>query len=157
KRSHQPVEARWPWMPSRFFDWSCLRKIVRRMVSSLLTPSPHKMKMNRARRLTPLAAVIPCSYSKVRFKTPKANGPERMTELHSRLMHQSLGRPLSAEERALADALEAVFRTGEQDFEAVARALEGGGVKRPSGAKGPWTAAALEQELAAINASLDQA
>ena len=80
-----------------------------------------------------------------------------MTDLHSRLMHQSLGRPLSDEELALADALEAVFRTGEQDFENVARALDRAGVKRPSGAMGPWTAAALEQELAAINASLDAA
>ena len=80
-----------------------------------------------------------------------------MTDLHSRLMHQSLGRPLSAEERALADALEAVFRSGKHDFEEVARALEQGGVKRPSGAKEPWTAAALEQELATINASLDAA
>jgi hypothetical protein len=80
-----------------------------------------------------------------------------MTDIYSRLQHQSLGRPLSAEERALADALEAVFRTGEQDFEAVARALEREGVKRPSGASGPWSAAVLEQELAAINASLDAA
>ena len=54
----------------------------------------------------------------------------------------------ATEERALADALEAVFRTGQQDFEEVARALERDGVKRPSGATGPWTAAVLEQELA---------
>jgi hypothetical protein len=80
-----------------------------------------------------------------------------MSDIHSRLMHQSLGRPLAPEERALADALEAVFRTGEQDFENVARALERDGVKRPSGATGPWTAAVLEQELATINASLDAA
>ena len=80
-----------------------------------------------------------------------------MTDLHSRLMHQSLGRPLSADERALADALEAVFRTGQQDFEGVAGSLERDGVKRPSGAPGPWTAAVLEQELAKINASLDAA
>ncbi|MFL6797784.1 MAG: recombinase-like helix-turn-helix domain-containing protein [Xanthobacteraceae bacterium] len=80
-----------------------------------------------------------------------------MSDLHARLKHQSLGRPLTGEERALADALEAVFRTGEQDFEAVARALETRGVKRPSGTPGAWTAAALEQELAAINASLDAA
>ncbi len=80
-----------------------------------------------------------------------------MTDLHARLMHQSLGRSLSAEERALADALEAVFRTGEHDFDAVARALERDGVRRPSGAKGPWTAAVLQQELTAINASLDAA
>jgi Recombinase-like helix-turn-helix domain len=84
-------------------------------------------------------------------------GQAEMTDLHSRLMHQSLGRPLSAEERALADALEAVFRSGQHDFEEVARALEQGGVKRPSGATEPWTAAALEQELANINASLDAA
>jgi hypothetical protein len=80
-----------------------------------------------------------------------------MTDIHARLQHQSLGRPLTAEERALADALEKVFRTGEQDFEQVARALERDGVKRPSGASGPWTAAVLEQELVAINASLDKA
>ena len=80
-----------------------------------------------------------------------------MTDIHSRLMHQSLGRPLSAEERALADALEAAFRAGHKDFEDVARALQAAGVKRPSGAKEPWTAAALEQELAKINASLDAA
>lgn len=80
-----------------------------------------------------------------------------MSDVHSRLMHQSLGRPLTPEERALADALEAVFSTGEQDFERVARALEIKGVKRPSGAAGPWTAAVLQQELAAINASLDSA
>ena len=80
-----------------------------------------------------------------------------MTDLHTRLMHQSLGRALSQDERALADALEAVFRTGEQDFEAVARTLERNGVRRPSGAAGAWTAAVLEQELAQINASLDAA
>jgi len=85
-------------------------------------------------------------------------GRERgVTDLHSRLRHQSLGRPLNAEERALADAMEAVFRTGQHDFAEVARALERDGVKRPSGEKGPWTAAVLEQELAAINASLDAA
>jgi hypothetical protein len=80
-----------------------------------------------------------------------------MNDIHSRLMHQSLGRPLTPEERALAEALEAAFSSGEQDFEGVARALERNGVKRPSGATGPWTAAVLEQELATINASLDAA
>jgi hypothetical protein len=80
-----------------------------------------------------------------------------MSDIHSRLKHQSLGRPLTPEERALADALEAVFRTGEQDFENVARALERDHIKRPSGASGPWTAAVLEAELATINSSLDAA
>jgi len=80
-----------------------------------------------------------------------------MTELHERLRRQSLGRPLTSDEEALAAAMEKIFRTGEQDFEALARALERDGVKRPSGATGPWTAAVLEQELVRINASLDAA
>jgi hypothetical protein len=80
-----------------------------------------------------------------------------MTELHSRLRNQSLGRPLEPTERALADALEDIFGGGAEDFEEVARALERKGVKRPSGAAGAWTAAVLEEELAAINASLDAA
>jgi len=80
-----------------------------------------------------------------------------MSDIHSRLRHQSLGRPLTSEERALADALEAIFRTGTASFEEVARALERDGVERPSGATGPWSAAVLEEELVRINASLDQA
>ncbi len=80
-----------------------------------------------------------------------------MSDLHERLRRQSLGRPLTADEEALAQAREKIFRAGEQDFEALARALQRDGVKRPSGASGPWTAAVLEQELAKINASLDAA
>jgi hypothetical protein len=80
-----------------------------------------------------------------------------VSDIHSRLEHQSLGRPLQPEERVLADALERVFRTGQQDFEEVARALERERVKRPSGESGTWTAAVLEAELARINASLDRA
>jgi Recombinase-like helix-turn-helix domain len=72
-------------------------------------------------------------------------------------MHQSRARPLEPAERALADALEAIFKSGEQDFAAVAQALEDRGVKRPSGKNGPWSTAVLEQELASINASLDEA
>jgi hypothetical protein len=92
-----------------------------------------------------------------RLNRPRRNVNPLMNDIHSRLMHQSLGRPLTPGERALAEALEAVFSSGEQDFEGVARALERKGVKRPSGATGPWTAAVLEQELATINASLDAA
>jgi len=80
-----------------------------------------------------------------------------MSDIHARLAHQSRGRPLTAIETALAEALERAFRTGEQNFEEVARALERDGVKRPSGASGPWSAAVLEQELSQINASLDAA
>ena len=75
----------------------------------------------------------------------------------SPLAHQSLGRPLSVTEAELAHRLEQVFATGEHDFEAVAAALEAEGVARPSGASGPWTAVVLQEELAAINASLDAA
>ena len=80
-----------------------------------------------------------------------------MSELHERLRRQSLGRPLTADEEALAQAMEKVFRSGEQDFEALAQALTHDGVKRPSGATGPWTAAVLQEELVRINASLDAA
>jgi hypothetical protein len=85
------------------------------------------------------------------------NGAGRMSDLHSRLKHQSLGRPLTEEERALAAALEKVFITGQHDFAEVARALERDGVKRPSGEQGPWTVAVLEAELKRINTSLDAA
>lgn len=84
-------------------------------------------------------------------------GMSTAADIHSRLEHQSLGRPLEPEERALADALERIFRTGQQDFEEVARALERDRVKRPSGERGAWTAAVLEAELARINTSLDRA
>jgi hypothetical protein len=84
-------------------------------------------------------------------------GMSTVADIHSRLEHQSLGRPLQPEERALADALERIFRTGQQDFEEVARALERDRVKRPSAEGGAWTAAVLEAELARINASLDRA
>jgi hypothetical protein len=80
-----------------------------------------------------------------------------VSDIHSRLRNQSLGRPLTPEERALADALEAIFHTGTADFEEVARALERDRVPRPSGAVGAWSAAVLEQELARINTFLDQA
>jgi hypothetical protein len=80
-----------------------------------------------------------------------------MSDIHARLRHQSLGRPLTEHERALAEALEKVFRTGVQEFAEVARALERDGVERPSGASGPWTAAVLEEELKTINTSLDKA
>ena len=80
-----------------------------------------------------------------------------MNDLHARLRHQSLGRPLTADETALAQALEKVFRAGAKDFEDVARALDRDRIRRPSGTVGPWTAAALEQELVRINASLDAA
>jgi hypothetical protein len=76
---------------------------------------------------------------------------------HKLLQNQSLGRPLSDDEQALAAALERAFRAGMHDFSDVARALEQERVKRPSGDIGPWTAEVLEQELKTINSSLDAA
>jgi hypothetical protein len=73
------------------------------------------------------------------------------------LKRQSLGRPLTDDEQALADVMERIFRSGIHDFDEVARILGQEHVKRPSGAAEPWTAAVLEQELAAINSSLDAA
>lgn len=77
--------------------------------------------------------------------------------LDPRLARQSLARPLSAAEQALAVELEAVFAAGTHDFAAVADALQSKGVVRPSGSHEPWTLASLESELATLNASLDAA
>jgi hypothetical protein len=124
------------------------------MVASLLTPSPPWANELEAVDSADAHVTLFLFERKVQNAHRRTCG---MSDIHSRLMHQSLGRPLTPEERTLADALEAVFRTGEQDFENVARALTRDGVKRPSGTAGPWTAAVLEQELATINASLDAA
>jgi hypothetical protein len=70
---------------------------------------------------------------------------------------QSLARPITDEEQLLASSLEAIFATGEHDFAAVAAELEKRKVGRPSGHGGPWTPAVLEEELRAINTSLDAA
>lgn len=79
------------------------------------------------------------------------------TSVHGRLAQQSLGRPLTAAEHALSDALEETFKTGCHDFDEVAQHLRARGLPRPSGQTGPWTTAVLEAELALINASLDRA
>jgi recombinase-like protein len=78
-------------------------------------------------------------------------------DAHTLLRNQSLARALTDEEQALALALEKAFRSGLHNFDDVARALEQDGVKRPSGSAGPWSADVLEQELMAINSSLDAA
>jgi hypothetical protein len=79
------------------------------------------------------------------------------TEFRAALGRQALGRPLTAAESALASALEAIFQNGEHDLSKVAALLDAQGIKRPSGAAGVWSLAVLEQELARINASLDEA
>ncbi len=75
--------------------------------------------------------------------------------LNPALRQQSLARPLTAAESALAEALEAIFADGTHAFDAVATALQARGVARPSGAGGPWSVDVLAHELAAVNAALD--
>jgi hypothetical protein len=70
---------------------------------------------------------------------------------------QSLGRDITPLESALAEALEAIFATGEHDLQSVATELQDRGVSRPSGTAGAWTVSVLEQELRQINHSLDAA
>jgi Recombinase-like helix-turn-helix domain len=78
-------------------------------------------------------------------------------DVHVRLARQALARPLTPLEEALADTLEATFKTGCHDMGEVIRALAEKGIARPSGAAGAWSLDVLESELAAINASLDAA
>jgi hypothetical protein len=78
-------------------------------------------------------------------------------EFRAALGRQALGRPLTTAESELASALETIFQNGEHDLSKVAALLDAKGVNRPSGAAGVWSLAVLEQELARINASLDEA
>lgn len=73
------------------------------------------------------------------------------------LGRQALGRSLTAGEKDFALALEAIFQAGEHDLAKVVHLLEAKGIKRPSGAVGAWSLDVLGQELARINASLDDA
>lgn len=70
---------------------------------------------------------------------------------------QSLGRDITPLESALAEALEAIFATGQHDSVQVAAELQRRGVVRPSGSQGEWTVPILEHELQQINQSLDAA
>ena len=81
--------------------------------------------------------------------------PDRRHVAYAALRTQSLARPLTSAEAALASSLEAIFGTGMHDFGAVATELQQRGVARPSGSVEAWTARGLESELAALNASLD--
>jgi hypothetical protein len=70
---------------------------------------------------------------------------------------QSLARDLTPEEIALAQALEEIFASGQQSPAGVAAELQSRGVTPPSGARVPWSALLLEEELHRINSSLDAA
>jgi hypothetical protein len=84
-------------------------------------------------------------------------GREPDEAIYHALANQSLRRPLEPAERALADALDAIFARGEHDFATVASSLQSAGIRRPSGETGPWTAQVLDDELKRINVSLDEA
>ena len=84
-------------------------------------------------------------------------GREPDEAIYQALANQSLRRPLEPAERALADALDAIFARGEHDFAPVAISLQSAGIRRPSGETGPWTAQVLDDELKRINVSLDEA
>ncbi|WP_397584955.1 recombinase-like helix-turn-helix domain-containing protein [Sphingorhabdus sp.] len=73
------------------------------------------------------------------------------------LSRQSLGRPLNDSEAALAASLGAIFGSGQHDFGKVAEELQSRGVAKPSGIDASWTPSLLEEELRAINSSLDDA
>jgi len=77
--------------------------------------------------------------------------------LRAALGRQALGRPLTVPEKDLAQALEAIFASGEHDLSKIPALLAAKGVQRPSGLAGAWSLDVLQQELAAINASLDEA
>ncbi len=73
------------------------------------------------------------------------------------LAHQSLGRPLSVAEAALAAAMMAIMGKREHDFAQVAAQLKAQGVVAPVSGRADWDEALLASELAALNADLDAA
>lgn len=73
------------------------------------------------------------------------------------LAHQSLGRAITPEEAALAEALSAVYAKGTHDFAVVAETLTRDEVVAPRSRRTDWTEALLMEELAAANAELDAA
>ena len=73
------------------------------------------------------------------------------------LEHQCRGRELDERENALADALMAIYATGEHDFSAVAQQLAEKGVVAPRSGRTDWTEELLNEELVATNRELDAA
>lgn len=87
---------------------------------------------------------------KALMATAKAGGrPE--------LAHQSLARPLTGAESALADALMEIYAAGASEAPEVAAALAKRAIAMPSSGRTEWTAESLELELRTLNADLDAA
>ncbi len=91
------------------------------------------------------------------IKRSGSSASTRMDEPWISLQNQSRARPVTDAELAFAEALEAAYRDGIDDFEQVARRLTEAGIVAPSSGTTQWTLALLEKELATINASLDEA
>lgn len=77
--------------------------------------------------------------------------------INGKLKNQSLGRELTEMESRLAQALEAVYITQPKDFDAVVAYLNINAIEVPSTGSIHWTLEILENELQAINDSLDRA
>jgi hypothetical protein len=96
-------------------------------------------------------------------ENPGKNGYGDSLSQHARdtgrpaLAHQSLGRAITPQEAALAEALSTTYATGTHDFAAVAEALSRDKIVAPRSGRTDWTEALLAEELAAINADLDAA
>ena len=73
------------------------------------------------------------------------------------LANQSLGRPVTSTEKALAASLMEIYGSGVHDFGEVARALAARKVKAPVSGRTDWDLALLESELVALNKALDAA
>ena len=73
------------------------------------------------------------------------------------LAHQSLGRPLTDAEGALAAAMMEIMGERAPDFAAVAAGLKVRGLVAPVSGRKDWTEALLAEELTALNRDLDAA
>ena len=82
---------------------------------------------------------------------------DQMGDAAQRRAHQSLGRPLSAAEDALAEALMQLYAEGVETPEAIAKGLNKMAIAPPLSGLGSWTAETLHNELEALNADLDAA
>ncbi len=71
------------------------------------------------------------------------------------LAHQSVGRAITAEEHALAEAMMEAYGAGALDLAQVATALTKKGVVAPVSGKTAWDADLLATELKAANETLD--
>ena len=73
------------------------------------------------------------------------------------LAHQSLGRPLTQAEAALAAAMMEIMGQNERDFAKVAEGLAACALPAPVSGRTDWDEALLAAELSALNADLDAA